>query len=446
MEEIKLVYSKNTILLAMSYSIRAAAHLNVSNASGRWRGARKATELPPLQVSVPGISRGLVGKHCMSEEIEVLLAIYPELVVSEDHSEGHIDINVSFDDTKEIRFSALRSCDVSYLPPLQLSFSLSAEYPDKAPPGLKLRCVWLQEGRLAALETACQDLWQEGEDALYAIFDHLYGMTATAFDTIQQDKDGKQVICLEDKFRDLIIAHHRRASQIEFEKKSYECGICLDWKAGDACVRLDCEHVFCKECLRDMFSLHIREGSVTSIRCPSCPAKEQKAMDKTEAGNASLGPSKTPLRLISIDVLQLVVSREEVTRYQKLLRKQELEALNSTHCPRTFCSTTLARDPDEKLVVCTECEYAFCADCMKGWHGPAEPCRRLFFSSSLGELYISLLADPEKVKDLKALERLYGVKNLQKLVRDLEDEKLADKWRRDNAQVRLFSLGRDQSS
>lgn len=106
----------------------------------------------------------------------------------------------------------------------------------------------------------------------------------------------------------------------------------------------------------------------------------------------------------------------------------------STHCPRDFCATVLARDPDEKLVVCTQCEYAFCADCKRGWHGPTEPCARLLFSGDLGDLYLSVVNDPEKRKEREKLERLYGIKNLKRLLHELEDVKLADKWRLENAQ------------
>lgn len=74
----------------------------------------------------------------------------------------------------------------------------------------------------------------------------------------------------------------------------------------------------------------------------------------------------------------------------------------------------------------------FSADCKKTWHGAAEPCRRMRLSAELAERYLAIKGDPVAAVHF---ERIYGKKNLERLVHDLADEKLADEWRISNAQL-----------
>lgn len=367
----------------------------------------------------------------MSQELEVLQSIYPELEFSEASRSGHLDLDVSFDTPKTVIFDTLPPFEVTYLPPLRLSFQLVQGYPDLCPPGIDLECSWLGPESLASLKGVCISLWDH-EEVLYLVIDMLN--TQVEADFADFGVTGSE-LHLADKLYPLISSHHQCADLASFQWKSYGCEICLEWRPGTACVTMDCGlHIFCKECLQGMFSLHIKEGSINLLRCPSCP------IPKPQPNNEDFSSEQVPkrkelVRRIPVGLMMQIVSNEEVIRYQKLVRKQEIESMpNSTHCPRDFCATVLARDPDEKLVICTRCEYAFCADCMRGWHGPTGPCTQLRFTSELGELYQSLVNDPDAQRERVSLERLYGVKNLQRLLHELEDIKLADQWRLANAQ------------
>lgn len=40
-------------------------------------------------------------------------------------------------------------------------------------------------------------------------------------------------------------------------------------KLGKDCTKFNsCDHVFCKDCIRDYFTVKIKDGTVLSIKCP----------------------------------------------------------------------------------------------------------------------------------------------------------------------------------
>lgn len=356
----------------------------------------------------------------MSGEFEVLQSIYPELVI--DGCEALLDIPISFEDIRFLAFHTYPRLEVRHLPPVELSLKIVAGYPITTCPVVSLHCPWLNDKQIELLIEECEGLWVPGEEVLFSIVDHIRTSCIASFAF-----DGSWPTILADDLYHLLREHEQFALRSEFNEKSFECQICLDWRSGQACIAMDCGHTFCLECLKSMFGLYIHEGSVQFVRCPSCP----QPSNKDGEGQLCKSPARFPGTL-----LRQIVSSNEVERYNQLIHKKELEALpSSTHCPRDFCGTILGRNPDEKLVVCTSCQYAFCADCKKTWHGPLEPCKRLKYSSTLGSLYNSLCSDSSRVKERVAMERLYGKRNLSKLLKELADEQLVDQWRSENAQA-----------
>ncbi|CCG84517.1 protein of unknown function [Taphrina deformans PYCC 5710] len=311
----------------------------------------------------------------MNAELEVLQSIYPELQIDRDNAT--IDVSVSFDKAATLFFDTLSKLEVTYLPPVSLTLYIPKGYPDTSPPDVKLTCEWLTPQQLLSLRNACHELWQSGEEVLYSILDFLHSEASRGFGIL--DSDRKATLKLHDELRASLLSHQELAVRTEFERHSFACEICLDWRSGDG-----------------------------------------------------LGQ---PQRIPKATLLQIITATE-YDRYALLLRKQELEALpSSIHCPRDFCATILPRDPDEKLVICTNCDLAFCAECKRTWHGPLEACRRVVYADGLGARYKALLGDSTKADEKRLMEKLHGRKNLEKLLKDIADEELAEEWRLEHAKA-----------
>lgn len=166
---------------------------------------------------------------------------------------------------------------------------------------------------------------------------------------------------------------------------------------------LDCGHVFCTGCLQDFYSNAIREGDLTTVRClePGC-AKSREAAQAT--GSKKLRKPKT--HLSPSELLQLGLDKEMVKRYVDLKYKTELESdKNVVYCPRECCqgparsknhkkpkgfelqeaadsepedeapATGPSDVVEDRLAVCDDCGFAFCARCGKSWHGEYVICR-----------------------------------------------------------------------
>ena len=67
-----------------------------------------------------------------------------------------------------------------------------------------------------------------------------------------------------------LLDHNQRMQQKVFEGRHLECGICFLAKSGSDCHRFKgCDHVFCKDCVANLFRIGIEEGGVQlQFRCP----------------------------------------------------------------------------------------------------------------------------------------------------------------------------------
>ncbi|KAM6922049.1 E3 ubiquitin-protein ligase RNF14-like [Xenentodon cancila] len=60
----------------------------------------------------------------------------------------------------------LRQYDISFLPPLQLTFELPGDYPSSSPPSFTLTCSWLTHTQLASLRAQLLDVYQASGGAV----------------------------------------------------------------------------------------------------------------------------------------------------------------------------------------------------------------------------------------------------------------------------------------
>lgn len=180
-----------------------------------------------------------------------------------------------------------------------------------------------------------------------------------------------------------------------------------------------CGHVFCRECLQDVYNNGIKEGDVSQIKClePGCSSERIGADGRKRK-------RKTERTVHPRELLDMGVEEGMVRRFLEMRRKKKLEADKTTvYCPRSWCQgpaksdrypmipsdlvtyisgmdVTLDPDSDvengieadqresgptknlgnappnvaERIAVCEQCKFAFCKVCYKSWHGPFARC------------------------------------------------------------------------
>lgn len=313
------------------------------------------------------------------------------------------------------------SLDISYLPSLTLRITLPHGYPKDEPPRVNISTnpPWLSPETVGKLQDDGPRMWDEaGRDMVaYAYIDHVQRGTEDAFGTIAPDG----TLQLDPQHKLAVLDYDLKAKKTAFEKKTFECGICLDPRKGTVCHEmLDCGHVFCLQCLRDFYNDAIKEGNVDAVRCltPNCAKERSEAQTQGKAKKvrkALINPS---------ELLQIGLSEDDVKRYVSLKYKMELEAdKNTIYCPRSWCNgaarskthkkpsgfefaevsdnesdnegdkngddtdDTVTAKPDKSLedliAICEDCSFAFCSRCFQSWHGTFFRCRPKNLSEEL---------------------------------------------------------------
>lgn len=311
----------------------------------------------------------------------------------------------------------LTSCNVSYLPPICLQFLLPSDYPSKNPPNYTLTCIWLDRPRLSILASKLDSIWteQEGQEVLYTWSQFLKEDTLD-FLQLNDEITLNQVDFMEShKIEDLdkrVVQEIERFSEIlpfvqefdvskqreVFDKTPFPCDICFTEKYGKNCIKFkDCEHVYCDNCLKSYFDIHIKDGNIRALTCPE-PGCDSQAF-----------PAQ----------IKNLVSKQDFERYEALLLQTTLDMMTDVvYCPRTFCQSPVVIEDGEVMGLCSGCRYSFCTYCKLAYHG-VEPCK----------------LKQEKLKDVckeyqdgdattrKQLEEKYGAKILRKTIENIESER-----------------------
>ncbi|KAI9197338.1 uncharacterized protein BJ171DRAFT_519976 [Polychytrium aggregatum] len=333
---------------------------------------------------------------------------------------------------------AIATAHILHLPPVTVRFMMAKGYPSREPLILQVECPWLHARRQTGLCKTFRQFWDEDHDViLFRIAEFIKSELLESFGYLQKDENStasEEVPVLEiewpspqharepfNNVLDQLIEYSQLQEQRIFDESVFSCGICLESKKGTACFRFSrCKHVFCKGCLEDFFSAMITEGSVSCVGCPDpeCTKLDSKNHELTSAG-----------RLPVADV-QRIVNKTLSKRYTEIIRKKILESRNDvTYCPRQDCGAPVIRESmDDKLCVCKECGFAFCCFCRKCWHGYQSYCKL----SNLDTILEQYLKADDSAKAL--LEKRYGKKMLLKLVKEMEDEKESELWKKNNTQ------------
>ncbi|KAF2015330.1 RING finger protein-like protein [Aaosphaeria arxii CBS 175.79] len=346
------------------------------------------------------------------EELETLQSIYPELEINLEQPtrpSARINLQVSPIAPLQIIFepeSAIHR--LSYLPPLLLDLILIENYPLQSPPEVKLTSSWIPKPTLQKLEKEASSQWEEygGMQMIFAYISYLQEAAESSF--------GLSSLKLPISLKSAILDYNDQMKREKFDHETFDCGVCLEPKKGSACYQMQrCGHVFCKACLQDYYNNCIAEGDVNNVKC--------MAPDCGKTGNAAIDRQKKERLVSPKELLQIPLSFENVKRYAELKRKKKIEADPTiVFCPRSWCQgamrtekypkivdvsqmeedsddeviaepandgagqeegqeeqpkklTDKERDKD-RLVVCEDCNLAFCKQCLASWHGDYYRC------------------------------------------------------------------------
>ncbi|KAL2179117.1 RWD domain-containing protein [Thermothelomyces heterothallicus CBS 202.75] len=305
---------------------------------------------------------------------------------------------------------AVDSHELAYLPPVRLEITLGPKYPAEQPPQVRVSTSpsWIPVETIKRLEDDASRLWEElGRGIVgFTYIDHVQQAAADVFGLV----DERGSLELDSSHRTAILGHDISARKAAFDNETFECGVCLEPKKGSVCHRmLDCGHVFCVDCLQGFYNAAIREGDIAAVIClePNC------AKDRAKAASPGSKRKRVRTFIHPSELLQIPLDQDVVKRYLMLKYKIELESDRSTvYCPRKWCngaarskkhkkpqglelpeasdnSASEGEEEDEKdspegednkpktrerLAICEECSFAFCARCLQSWHGELNFC------------------------------------------------------------------------
>lgn len=188
-------------------------------------------------------------------ELSALQAIFPELIIDEKHPfAATLELPVAplepvpivFLDTDKTPIEADRQLQIhrlSYLPNIHIGITLPDLYPAEKPPILELSATakWLPQEKMEGLLKQCKEFWEDmGHDqVLYLFIDHIQESALGAFGLL----DGREYLQLSPDLEIELLDHDKSAKQAEFDRKSYDCGVCLgEWSDDIGIARPDTNH------------------------------------------------------------------------------------------------------------------------------------------------------------------------------------------------------------
>ncbi|XP_013384550.1 E3 ubiquitin-protein ligase RNF14-like [Lingula anatina] len=285
---------------------------------------------------------------------------------------------------------------LQFLPPIVLNFQLVPDYPSKNPPNFTLSCKWLSKEQLTRLCKKLDEIWLENEnqeilflwmsflkdDAMEYLqiqspldLSNILSKKARKSSSMKTEKgnfttydkgQGKKImdsnydsravqdIASQELLLPALLEYNKAEKEAAFKRTLYACNVCFLEKLGTLCMQfLDCDHVYCKECMKDYFTVQITDGNVKALTCPHDKCQSQAH------------PSQ----------VKELVGADLYARYDRLLLHTTLETMaDIAYCPRPICQTPVLLEKETTYGCCSECSYVFCTICKLTYHG-VSPCR-----------------------------------------------------------------------
>ncbi|KAI2656008.1 E3 ubiquitin-protein ligase RNF14 [Labeo rohita] len=313
-------------------------------------------------------------QEAQSDELLALASIYDEEEFCKTESVQKGEIRLCLELPPNFRLlvkgQVCIECGISFLPPLVLSFELPTDYPSSSAP-------------MTALCKRLDELWEEnrGNVVLFIWIQFLKEETLkflniksslkiqnisgqpqcksgqnqavdTAVEKSKVQELDKRAVQEVDPHTDILtqlLDFNEIQKQKVFDGKVFSCGICFSENLGSKSLLFkECQHVYCKTCMKEYFQFQIRDGKV---QCLTCPKPECMSM-------------ATPTQV------KLLVSQDEFARYDHLLLQWSLNLMaDVVYCPRISCCMAVMIEPDTTIGICPSCQFVFCTLCKRTYHG-----------------------------------------------------------------------------
>lgn len=328
----------------------------------------------------------------VKDEIESLRFIYPELDFNSDSSTIFLNIPVKLVNKLTIKDGKNnKSIEVDNLPSIKLRISIPETYPYESPPVIELDNVskWIDEDKLKEIYTELFQIWENFKDAvIYSYIDYIKTNSELAFGIFNDD-------LFEINDDDLLLYfmnENESANELIFNELTILCEICQNEEKGISSTQfIDCGHIFCNGCLNDYFSHIIKRGEVENFHCPSIECTNERSKILNLMYNQAENGDIKDFNKFKHDFFQLPIQittlkrflkdLKLIERYEKLFYRETILKYRRyfpnrvAECSRSSCATMfLKTNPDSKLAICPNCEFAFCSDCFHSWHGEINPC------------------------------------------------------------------------
>ncbi|XP_077080945.1 E3 ubiquitin-protein ligase RNF14 [Siphateles boraxobius] len=381
-------------------------------------------------------------QEAKKDELLALTSIYDEeeFHQAESEEEGEIHLCLELPPNFKLLVKGQKSTEynLSFLPPLVLSFELPPDYPSVSSPVFTLSSKWFTRVQITALCRRLDELWEENQGNV-VLFTWIQFLKEETLDFLgiqspleiqssciqhqceSGQKESEDISGDKSKAQDLdpravqevdtntdiltqLLDFDEAQKQKVFDGKVFCCGICYSEKLGsDSLLFKECQHVYCKACIKEYFQIQIRDGKVQCLNCP-----EPKCMSLA-----------TPTQV------KLLVGEDEFARYDRLLLQSSLDLMaDVVYCPRTSCCMAVMVEPDSTMGICPSCRYAFCTLCKRSYHGLSNCIATADELRSLRDEYISASEEGKKF-----LEKRFGKRVIQKAV----EESFSTDWLKSNS-------------
>jgi len=301
------------------------------------------------------------------EEILALEAIFAEdLVLNGDatasHFSGTLSVPLTLPDDLLVVVKSWpprkdaplpHAAKLRWLPPVRIRFFLPDGYPSTVAPDINVDCRWLLPAQRRRLELKAQQIWtQNGHEV--TLFEFTQWIQDDLLPSFKLLSDHQLTLWADEHEQsvgmvwDSLLAHEQKMVSLEFDRSSFDCGVCFTEHKGANCVKFQpCDHVFCKDCSRSYFEVLIKDNQTESLKCMDTSCGKAPG---TEAGQ------------LDESTVKELLGEELFERYSRLAEKNRLDKRRDiAWCPRPFCQKMALKDKDiVKMAVCTECAFAFC--------------------------------------------------------------------------------------
>ena len=392
------------------------------------------------QICEKSMSADEISDDVRITEIQSLQLIFEGATLDEESLTGLISIDIKENWTVT---DGTSSHEVTYFPPIQMSFTLPDGYPDSKPPEIHLSCPIFTESQLEQFHHTLVSIWQDYRDQImYSCVDYLQHQVQYKLGEVLD----RPLKLTSDEFYQ-VVAFNDAAERKRFESSVFECGICQDNRIGLKCTKFDCSHVFCNHCLNEYFTSTIEAGEVEKVRCPDMDCtKKWTDLTTKERNFDELLNSNLDIHAFVNDIIKPAIpltmlssilnSPNVVHRYQSLRRKHLYEMISRLlpnaliECPRVGCEEQILRqDRNDLLVQCPKCNYAFCFNCRKLWHAKYVTCKPVEggkYGVPISDIETYLISEKDS-HERKVFHSRYGHTVMRRAVKEYEMDQLFTK-------------------